>query len=322
MSFKVLILPDRPHWALDKNADDLIKYNNSNIILEKMYFADFMPNAHKLVKEYDIVYPIYIGNFFDMLKAKVDVSNVVTGIRSYHRWDKGKTMPPGYSTNPSKKIIKQLKKALLVNTNCKKLWYVFSSYLKVVHTKYACDLNSFYPEKKQKNKNLVVGWCGSLKNHGKKRGFYEFIEPACNSVEGIELKLQTAENNLTTNNDDLRNFYNSIDVYICASRTESGPRPVLEAAACGVASISSDVGIVPELIENNYNGVIVERNLDKYIKALAYAKSNKQKFIEMGKNARKTMENDFNWDKLIVQWLDFFRYAYQLKQLKQKGIIK
>ena len=38
-----------------------------------------------------------------------------------------------------------------------------------------------------------------------------------------------------------------IDVYVCTSKNEGTPNPVLEAMACRVPVISTDVGVIPEL---------------------------------------------------------------------------
>jgi glycosyltransferase involved in cell wall biosynthesis len=43
-------------------------------------------------------------------------------------------------------------------------------------------------------------------------------------------------------------FYGGIDVYCCASIAEGTPNPVLEAMASGVPVVSTDVGIVPEVL--------------------------------------------------------------------------
>ena len=47
--------------------------------------------------------------------------------------------------------------------------------------------------------------------------------------------------------EDMPEYYNGIDIYVCTSRTEGTPNTVLEAMACGVPVISTDVGIVPEV---------------------------------------------------------------------------
>lgn len=323
MPNKILMIPDFPNWALDKNAKDLLKYNKSNLQLDLCYAEDFFKDWQKYYAEYDLLFPMYMGTFFSLLKKSIPTDKVITGVRSYNRWDKGKTQPPGYDVKPPGKIIRKLKKAVLLNTHCQKLWYIFVQHLPIIHTKYTCDLETFYPEKKKsKNKKLILGWTGSLTNHPGKRGFHEFIKPICDEIDGIELKVQAKEDKFITDDNEMREFYNSLDLYICASRAEGTPRPVIEAAGCGIPVITTDVGIVPELIEEGINGFIVDRNYTAIKSGLEKALSLREKLPVMGKTIRQKMERDFNWENLIHQWTDFFRYAIELRQLRNNRHLK
>jgi len=321
MGNKILLIPDHPNWALDKNAKDLVKYNRSNLQLDICYFEDFIADWNRYYNEYDLLFPIYKGNFFNMLDNSIPTDKTVTGIRSFKRWDKGKTQPPGYNSKPPRDVIRKLRKAVLVNTHCKKLWYVFSKHITVIHTKYTCDQEMFYPDKNVENDTLVVGWAGSLTNHSRKRGFDEFIKPICNELPGVELKLQAKEDNFITNDNEMREYYNSLDLYICASRVEGTPRPVIEAAACGVPVISTDVGIIPELIEEGINGFVVDRNYDAIKNKLKWISENKDILPEMGVNIKRKMDVEFNWKHLIFQWTDFMQYSLELIKLKRERIL-
>ncbi len=319
---KVLIIPDFPNWALDKNAKDLVEYNRSNLQLDICYFNNFKNNWQKYYAEYDLLFPMYLGSFKEFLELKIPTDKVITGIRSFHRWDKRQTQPPGYNAKVPRKVIRIYRKALLVNTHCKKLWYIFANYFPIIHTKYTCDLKMFYPENKKRNNNLVIGWTGSLTNHPGKRGFDEYIKPICNEVPGVELKLQTKEDNFITDDNLMREYYNSLDLYICASRSEGTPRPVIEAAACGVPVISTDVGIVPELIYDDVDGFIVDRNYAAIKSKIEWIAKNREVLPGMGKLIREKMEREFNWEFLIDQWTDFFRFSLELYKLKKEGHIK
>ncbi len=323
MAVKILLIPDVPNWALDKNAKDIIKYNNSGIEFNIAYFSDFKNELNKFYNEYDLLFPMYINLFFKIQKINFPLDKVITGIRSFVLWDKGRTVPPGYNVKPPYSVVKRLRKALLVNTNCKKLWYIFSHCLPVIHTKYTCDLEVYFPEKKSRGSDkLIIGWSGSLTNHGHIRGFFDIIVPVCKTVNGVKLLVQNSEKKWITDNNKMREFYNSLDLYICASSSESGPRPVLEASACGVPILTTDVGIIPELIDNNINGFIVDRNRDAFVNKLKNIVNNRDRLPEMGRAARKKMENEFNWNHLIHQWIDFFNYSIELYKLKQAGGIR
>jgi len=322
MGKKILFIPNMPHWSLEKNARDLIKYNRSDLRFEICQFGEFVGDSDYFYREFDLIFPMTNRIFEEFLIRGLPVDKVITGIRSFVSWDNNKTVPPGYNSRPPRRFIRRMKKALLVNTNCLKLWYIFSRHFPVVYTKYSCDLEVFYPEKKERENNkIVVGWAGSLTNNenpqSRYRGFFDIIKPACEAVEGIELRTQIAEEEWIKDDNRMREFYNSIDLYICASKSESGPRPILEAAACGVPSLTTDVGLVPELIENNVNGFIVERTLESFMEKLRQVVNNRVMLAPMGALARKKMEDEFNWGTIIPQWIDFFRRSIKLYELKK-----
>jgi len=59
------------------------------------------------------------------------------------------------------------------------------------------------------------------------------------------------------------NYYSQIDVYVCTSKIEGTPNPVLEAMACGVPVISTDVGIVPQAFGDlQKNFILSERSVN------------------------------------------------------------
>ncbi len=58
--------------------------------------------------------------------------------------------------------------------------------------------------------------------------------------------------------EDIPVMYSGLDFYLCLSRLEGGPYPVMECMSCGVKTISTRVGIVEELIEEGKTGFLVD----------------------------------------------------------------
>ena len=148
---------------------------------------------------------------------------------------------------------------------------------------------------KQKNdyyaKDFTAIFVGK-KDSGKGLGTY--IQSACSQAN---IKLITNERNYTNalSKEQMRDFYNEGHVLMVASTTDGTPNPALEAAACGVPVLTNAIGNMPEFIKDGYNGFLVEREVSAYVEKLKWMKKNLDKVQQMGKNARKTIEEGWTW---------------------------
>jgi glycosyltransferase involved in cell wall biosynthesis len=92
-----------------------------------------------------------------------------------------------------------------------------------------------------------------------------------------------------------------------SSETDGTPNGALEAAACGRPIISNKIGNMPEFIVDGYNGFLVPRNIEAYVEKLLYLKHNRTHLVEMGKNARKTIETGWTWKIQAENYRKMFR---------------
>ncbi|MEJ2618117.1 MAG: glycosyltransferase family 4 protein, partial [Ignavibacteriaceae bacterium] len=102
-------------------------------------------------------------------------------------------------------------------------------------------------------------------------------------------------------------YYNQMDVAVFLSKNESFGVAVLEASACGLPVVVSDVGGLPEVVENNITGLIVEKE-----NHLAAAEAIEKLLLEpdlrnkMGANGRKRVEKFYNWDDCVDQMINIY----------------
>ena len=73
---------------------------------------------------------------------------------------------------------------------------------------------------------------------------------------------------------------------------------VVEAFACGKPVISSNIGVMAEIIEHGKTGLLFESgNANDLIEKILWAKNNLEKMSEMGLNARKEFEEKYTAEK-------------------------
>ncbi|WPU98351.1 glycosyltransferase family 4 protein [Mucilaginibacter sp. cycad4] len=101
--------------------------------------------------------------------------------------------------------------------------------------------------------------------------------------------------------------YQACDIFVAPSRYESFGLIFIEAMSYGKPVISCNVGGVPEIITDNYNGFFAETGdvqslADKILRLADNGDLRKQ----MGLNARKTIEEKFNSDQLADNSLTYY----------------
>lgn len=86
--------------------------------------------------------------------------------------------------------------------------------------------------------------------------------------------------------------------YILPSYNEGMPMSILEAMSWGCGVITTPVGGIPQVVINESNGVLVNPgDVDGIAETLIDILINKSKKEKIGKNAKKTIEDDFSIDR-------------------------
>lgn len=106
-------------------------------------------------------------------------------------------------------------------------------------------------------------------------------------------------------------YYKSTDIYILPSYWENQPISILEAMASGTAIIASNVGGIPELIENGRTGFLFENNdisdlTQKIIILLSDEKFRKY----LGTNAKDKSRN-YSWDIIALKTYETYKDIIQ-----------
>jgi glycosyltransferase involved in cell wall biosynthesis len=88
---------------------------------------------------------------------------------------------------------------------------------------------------------------------------------------------------------EVRTWLNAADCFILPTYTDAVPAAVMEAFACGIPAITTDIGGCPEIVEQEKNGLLVPvRDAERLREAVVWISNHPEDRVHMGKNARKT----------------------------------
>jgi glycosyltransferase involved in cell wall biosynthesis len=94
-------------------------------------------------------------------------------------------------------------------------------------------------------------------------------------------------------------IYRKASVFTVTSYYEGGPRVAFEAMACEVPIVTTNVGLLSEVIQNGKEGFIVDRDPIKFSEKIVEILSNETLRKIMGKNGRNLVKEKFEWKKSI-----------------------
>lgn len=189
---------------------------------------------------------------------------------------------------------------------------------KLVVIPYGCDTSLFHPLKRIENGRFRVIYVGRISI---KKGTHYLID-ALKKIKDIDLlmigkvddELKNYMINLPDNinhieyipNNKLNKYYSNSDVFVLPSLSDSFSLATLEAMSAGLPVIVSENVGAKDFIENGKNGFIIPiRNVDAIEEKIIYLYNNREKCVNMGKNARKTVK-DITWENYKKNIINFY----------------
>ena len=214
-----------------------------------------------------------------------------------------------------------LDKIILVSHNqMKKIHGVFKdkydSKIKIVHLginekKFSSENHT--RKNSDKIKLLTVARLEQLKGHSY---LIDAMDILCNKYDNVTLTLVGEGDQETFIKDKIESYnlqnkvslvgfsdpvqyYRNSDIFILPSYTEAFPLVNLEAMACGVPVVSSDVGGVSEAITHGENGFLYKAgDIDSLVHHLSTLIESKSIREQMSKNAVNRVTNEFTLDRM------------------------
>lgn len=284
---KIALVIDQPNWALDHVADQIIRNMSDEFDFMRIYGVDVdnFTDVLILAEKCDIVHVLWRGHLasFNGEYCQGRIRNLgLTRDEFIKRYVNGKVISTevydhllleGPESDFTPKLFTD-EDAICTNyaVSSKKLWEIYTKLPGLrLRPQAICqdgvDLRLFKPENLERFKNIEkrtarFGWVGNSKwVTGDLKGINTIIKPAVEELreEGYNIELVTSDRrNKLIPHEEMPNFYNQIDCYLCASTSEGTPNPVLESMACGIPVISTDVGLVPEAFGTEQKKYVME----------------------------------------------------------------
>jgi len=297
---KILIVCDVPGWAYDNVSSAIMNELQGVFDFYKVYAQDLPVINHQ---PYDLVYCMYWRTDF-LQRNFIPKRKLCLQVASFWSWQEK------YQITLEQLVKDYLNNACAVSTNCPGLFDLISPlHPNVFMNPSGVDVEKFQPHPPRSTKKyepFYVGWTGSTDAHGGNKGLFDIIKPVCQSLRNVHLRVVTKEEQWLPHH-EMPKFYRDIDVYLCASKSEGTPNPVLEAAASARAVISTPVGIVPMLISDGHNGLLVRREQADVQAALLKLRDNRKRCAQMGINNRLVIEKDgWSWKSRSVNYKQMF----------------
>lgn len=332
---KIALIIDSEGWAFDNEAQQIKKYINEYDfdIIPGRIFEGNMIKLFLFCEEYDLIhfiwrgylslidrkamedYAIELGTTLEEFKQKYIYNKKITFSICDHLYLDGKEK---WRTD---EIMKYGKAYLVLS---KKLFDIYSEFPKKpsVIAQDGIDISEYKPNNLERLKNidtLIVGWAGNSKfvwsdGDDDMKGVNGIIKPAVEELkeEGYKIELKLADRNLgMIDHKDMPNYYNNIDLYVCASRYEGTPNPILESMAMGLPIISTNVGIVEEVFGTKQKEFIMKERSKECLKDnLKRILENKSILQELSKENIQSIKK-WDWKNITPIYKKFFEANMQ-----------
>ena len=165
--------------------------------------------------------------------------------------------------------------------------------------KYLVEAMEIVIDKYPKTKLLIVG-------DGPEK---PFLEKIVSKLKLMNIVYFIGEINITV----VPKYYSAADIFIIPSivaegHTEGLGVVTIEAMACGTPAIGSNVGGIPDVIKDGYNGFLVaEKSHEELAIKIVQLLSDKELERKFIRNGLKTVKEKFSWDLISDKFIELFQ---------------
>ncbi|MFA5455711.1 MAG: glycosyltransferase [Sulfurimonas sp.] len=106
---------------------------------------------------------------------------------------------------------------------------------------------------------------------------------------------------------DVPKYHNMLSVFVSVSNSESFGVAIIEASSCGKPVVVSNVGGLPEVVDDGVSGFVVEpRNPQQTADAIEKLILDEKLRITIGSNGRARVDKLYNWEDNLQQMIKIY----------------
>lgn len=308
---RVAVIVDIHGWALDHIAHAIKRFNSDPTIEIDILYQDelsrWRPEANRLtLSDYDVVYPLC--EYQAAWARRTGISDYITTVHMgpfLTRTLPGELPPFEDYIAPIRDAVLGASRISAISPLLMALWSRDRLHMPrrlVV----GVDPIVFYPSPAapREDARLRVGWVGNPEKPCKR---FELITEA---VDGLKIEFDpivwtpSLGKKLLTH-PEMSDYFRSLDLYICMSDHEGLPTPGIEAAMCGVPLVSTNVGVVRELVVEGKTGWVVNQDPTAMRARLKWAMEHREAVaaakVAMAAHARPILD----WRTRAPEWVSF-----------------
>lgn len=233
----VVFLIDEPGWAFDRWTAALMAELNQAGFRASRYVREALPER----LEGDFIFVCWWPDV-DLVAPRLrPTQNILCRVTDMVTWNRH---APAEWQSRFRRLIPFVHTYVASSQEIERELHAFGL-SNVVRLGDCVDVSSFCGKRFSPNDQPTVGWCGNPKalewmGFADLKGFSVFESLRSSSEVTLEVAVGLPA-------EQMPQWYRSVDIYVCASRSEGTPLPVLEAMSTGNIVVSTAVGIVPEL---------------------------------------------------------------------------
>ena len=303
---KILLIADRPGWAYDTLAQSIKKHSIYPSI-EIQYISDLRLNPDSAnLSDFDVVFFFlwYDAMRYGMKIKGFDFRKTCVGIHSISSWKNR-----GLNENQTSLICNQFAACGYISQEIGGLLDPKNGFYTPNGVERVIFFPSEYPEFNQELRLMWVGNPGRA-HHGENKAFFHLVKPVIEEYSDRGVKLLVATHEQKIDHSEMGKFYRANHVLICASLFEGGPLPVIESLACGRPVVSTNVGIVPEVITNGENGFIFPRTKTGLRQIIEMLLANPSKLSSMASKCADSVSDRFS-ESMAKSYDSMFKFVFE-----------